>query len=200
VSPTLRFVILSIALAASGLVVIEGAEKQQFRAASAESYAHQSADQVTIGAKPYDTEELTEEAFGKKVDMLRRGVLPVLVVIENKGKDSLDLRQLEVSLVASDGRHAPAVGPEDLYHIGRSAQPREVTQLPVPLPKKKNRLDSPEIAARAFVAKMLPPGDSASGFFYFDAKSERGDRLYVNGVRQAKSGKELLYFEFPMTP
>jgi hypothetical protein len=45
---------------------------------------------------------------------------------------------------------------------------------------------------------MLPPGDSASGFFYFEAKSEAGDKLYLNGVRDARSGQELLYFEFPL--
>jgi hypothetical protein len=45
---------------------------------------------------------------------------------------------------------------------------------------------------------MLPPGDSASGFFYFEARSEPSDKLYVNGMREARSGKEIMYFEFPL--
>ena len=47
-------------------------------------------------------------------------------------------------------------------------------------------MNSPEIVMRSFAAKMLPPGDSASGFFYFEAKSETGDQLYVNGMREAR--------------
>ena len=53
--------------------------------------------------------------------------------------------------------------------------------------------------ARAFVAKMLPPGDSASGFFYdFEARPESGDSIYLNGLHEGRSGKEIMYFEFPM--
>jgi hypothetical protein len=49
---------------------------------------------------------------------------------------------------------------------------------------------------RAFAAKMLAPGDSASGFVYFEAHPEAGDKLYVNGLRDARTQQELLYFEF----
>jgi len=153
---------------------------------------------VTIGAKSFDKEELTESAFGKKVDLLKYGVLPVLVVVENKGKEAVDLQSLEVSLVASDGRHASAVGPEDLIHLGSPAKRPGIKQTPIPMPKKKNPMNSPEIVVRGFSAKMIPPGDSASGFFYFEAKPERGDKLYVNGMREARSGKEIMYFEFPL--
>jgi hypothetical protein len=45
---------------------------------------------------------------------------------------------------------------------------------------------------------MLPPGDKASGFFYFRAASEPGMRLYVSGIYERPSGKELLYFEIPL--
>ncbi len=45
---------------------------------------------------------------------------------------------------------------------------------------------------------MLPPGDTASGFFYFEAKPESGDSVYVNGLRDARSGKEVMYFEFEL--
>ena len=68
--------------------------------------------------------------------------------------------------------------------------------LPNPLPRKKNPLNAPQIVERAFAAKMLPPGDSTSGFFYFEAKPEPGDKLYLNGLRDTRSGQEILYFEF----
>ncbi|MBV9406322.1 MAG: hypothetical protein JO211_13335 [Acidobacteriaceae bacterium] len=169
-----------------------------FHAGPASGYAHQSADHITIGAKPYDNEELTAEAFGKKTDLLKYGVLPVLVVIENKREQALDLRDLEVNLVGADGRHVGVVAPEDLPYLGRHPKrPTVGPRTPIPLPGKKNPLAAPEIVERAFAAKMLPPGDSASGFFYFEARLEAGDKIYLNGLRDARSGNEILYFEFP---
>ncbi len=197
VSPKIRFVILSIAFLGAFAALLLGADKQ-FQAGTASSYSHQTANQVTVGAKSYDKPELTEEAFGKKTDFLKYGVLPVLVVIENKGRNALDLQYLEVNLVASDGRHAAAVSPDELFHVGRPTKRPGIKPLPIPTSRKKNPLETPEIAVRAFIAKMLPPGDSTSGFFYFEAKPEAGDKIYLNGIRDARSKQEMLYFEFPL--
>jgi hypothetical protein len=196
VIPRTRFVISSIALAVAAAVVGTSAEDKPFRAGAASAYAHQTSEQVTIGAKSYDTQELTAEAFGKKADLLKYGVLAVLVVIENKRQKTLDLRNLEVNLVAADGRHAGPVSPEDIPFLGKRSKTPTMNPVPNPLPKKKNPLNAPQIVERAFAAKMLPPGDSTSGFFYFEARPEAGDKLYLNGLRDTPSGKEILYFEF----
>jgi hypothetical protein len=45
---------------------------------------------------------------------------------------------------------------------------------------------------------VLPPGESASGFFYFEAAPESGDKLYLSGMREAGSARELMYFEFAL--
>jgi hypothetical protein len=185
-------------LAGVAAIVGASAEDKAFRPSAASDYAHQTSEKVTVGAKAYDTEELTAEAFGKKTDLLKHGVLPVLVVIENKRQKTLDLRNLEVNLVAVDGRHAGPVSPEDIPFLGRRTKVPTMNPIPNPLPKKKNPLNTPEIVERAFAAKMLPPGDSTSGFFYFEAKPEPGDKLYLNGLRDTPSGQEMLYFEFPL--
>lgn len=195
--PSTRLVISSITLVALGGAIAASTDRE-FRPGGATEYAHQSAEKVTVGAKAFNTEDLTAEVFGKKVDLLRYGVLPVLVVIENKRDKALDLRDLEVSLVAADGRHASSVNPEDIPFLARHGRRPPPVQTPIPLPKKGNPLNSPEIVTRAFSVKMLPPGDSANGFFYFEARSEAGDKLYLNGLRDARSGQEMLYFEFPL--
>lgn len=197
--PGTRFVILSIALAiaCSGTFATAG-EKTSFHANAAGTYAHQVSDSVTIGAKPFGSEDLTAQAFGKKTDLLKYGVLPVLVVIENKRQKTLDLRNLEVNLVGADGRHVSAVAPENLQYLGKRSVKTSVTPVQVRLPKKKNPLLSPELVTRAFAAKMLPPGDSASGFFYFEATPETGDKLYINGLHDTPNGQEITYFEFPI--
>ncbi|HEX3684313.1 MAG TPA: hypothetical protein VHU83_17395 [Bryobacteraceae bacterium] len=181
-------------------IAAAGSNDKEFRPGPASDYAHQSAERVTVGAKPYNTEDLTAEAFGKKTDLLRYGVLPVLVVIENKRDKAIDLRDLEVSLVATDGRHASAVNPEDIPFLAKHGRKPPPVQTPIPLPKRGNPLNAPSIVMRAFSAKMLPPGDSANGFFYFEARSEPGDKLYLNGMRDARSGQDILYFEFPLEP
>jgi hypothetical protein len=180
-------------------VTLSAADKM-FHAGQATDYAHQVSDHVTLGAKPFDTEELTAEVFGKKADLLKYGIVPVLVVIDNGRDKSLDLQDIKVSLVSSDGRHADAMNPDDLQFQGRHKHPTvgPVPRVPVPLPKKGNPLASPEVADRAFSAKMLPPKDSANGFFFFEARPEPGDKLYVTGIRDARSGEEIMYFEFPL--
>jgi len=201
VMPGTRFLLPSITLAAALFLGARASDDEPFRTLAASEYAHQTVQQVIVGAKAYDTHELTAQAFGKKADLLKYGVFPVLVVVENKRADSLDLRQLEVSLVASDGRHVSAVSPDELPFLAKNGKRQPsgpAIALPVPMPKKKNPLADDSIVARAFVAKMLPPGDSASGFFYFEARAERGDSIDLNGLREARSGKEIMYFEFPL--
>jgi hypothetical protein len=178
-----------------------GSEDKPFQAGKAGDYPHQNSEQVLVGAKAFDNPDLTTDAFGKKVDLLKYGVLPVLVVIENKRERSIDLKDLEVSLVGSDGRHVASISPDDIPFIGVDGKRRPRTPgtgVQLPLPKKKNPLAGPEILVRAFAAKMVPPGDSVSGFFYFEAQAEVGDSIYLNGVRDARSGKQILYFEFPL--
>jgi hypothetical protein len=195
----IRFVIASITLAAAAVWSVN-AEEPAFRAKAAGEYVHQTVDKVTVGAKTFNTQELTAQAFGKKPDLLKYGVLPVLVVIENKRDKALDLQNLRVELVASDGRHVTSVSPEDITYLGTAGKKHPSVNpvpLPVPLPKKKNPLSTPDLLVRAFSAKVLAPGDTASGFFYFEAKPETGDSVYLNGMHDARSGQEIMYFEFP---
>ena len=180
-------------------LLLAASDKPPFRAAPADSYPHQKAGEITVGAKPYDKPEMIDDAFGK-VDLLKYGVVPVLVVIENRGKHPIDLKTIEVNLVASDGRKAPAVGPEELFNLKKQSKPKTtINPLPkIPMPAKKNPLLKPELVTRSFTAQVIPPGDTASGFFYFEAKSEPGDTLYLSGMRDARTQQEILYFEFPL--
>ena len=54
---------------------------------------------------------MTKPVFGKKADLVRYGILPVLLVIENQRKEALDLQNIEVQLETSDGRHVIALDP-----------------------------------------------------------------------------------------
>ena len=64
--------------------------------------------------------------------------------------------------------------------------------------KKKNPLDAAEVHGRSFAVEMLPPHDSASGFFYFNTVSYDEAVLYITGIVEAATGQELFYFEIPL--
>lgn len=191
------FVTLSITLALAGNAAMLAGDV--WHVGKAADYPNQTASQITIGAKPFASDAETEPVFGKKADFNKYGILPVLVVIENRRSKTLDLRDLEVTLVGRKGQHVDPLKPDEVAYIALPAQRPTTAKLPFPTPKKKNPLNVPELTGRAFVSKLIPPGDSASGFFYFEAQPEPGMKLYLNKLREQPSGEEILYFEFTIT-
>ena len=180
------------------------ADKQPplFKAGPANSYpSHQTNDKVTMGVDPYVIGEKVKLAFGK-VDPYQYGVLPVLVVIENDSDVSIRLDEMKAEYVGPNGDRVEATPAKDVrYAIG--PRPRGVIdgpagQIPM-LIGKKNPLDAWEIEGRALSAQMLPPGQSASGFLYFETGLQRGATIYIRGLTEAQSGKELLFFELPLS-
>jgi len=177
-------------------------DRPKFEISPAASYAsHQTGDKVTIGAAAYDTAEKAREAFGK-LNPYQYGILPVLVVIQNDGSQTLRVNRIRVDYVAPDGGHVDATPAQDVRYQRGPRQPKVVTgPLPTSGPHishKKNPLDAWEIEGRSFSAEMIPPGQSAGGFFYFQTGHRPGARLYVTGITEAGSGRELLYYEFPL--
>ena len=66
------------------------------------------------------------------------------------------------------------------------------------IPRHCVKLNGWELQGRAFAAKMLPPHQSAHGFFYFNTAHFRASQLYITGIREAATGKELFYYEIPL--
>jgi hypothetical protein len=195
--PSIRkslFLLLSIAAA-------RGAAKDlpKFKPDPAASYpTHQTVDNLTIAAVPYQTDEETQTAFGK-VNPNKYGILPVLVVMQNDSKQVLRLDSMRVEYIRADHTSIDATPSKEVpYVIG----PKRPSMTPSPIPgikrKRKNPLDAWAIDGRAFAARMLPPGESANGFFYFQVAHRPGAKVYLKGIRVASSGKELFYFEIPL--
>jgi hypothetical protein len=177
-------------------------EHAKFEMGPADSYlSHQTSEKVTIGAAPYDTADTAHTAFGK-LNPYQHGILPVLVVIQNSTGQAIRVDRIRVDYIAPDGSHIDATPPQDVRYLNGTNRPNVVTgPLPTKGPKigrHKNPLDAWEIEGRAFSAKMIPPGESAGGFFYFQTGHRSGARVYVTGIQEASSGRDLLYFEFPL--
>lgn len=191
-----RTVIVLLSIAAVGLA----ADNKKFSVQPAASYpGHVTQEKITIAAKPYNTDELAKTAFGK-VKPHERGILPVLVVIQNNTGKALRL-DLQAEFVTADGRHAEAMPPDDVVRFdGVQKRPdMKPPTAPIPLPrKKKGPLNTPEIEGRAFAVKLLPPGESANGFVYFQASDLKGALLYLTGINDAATNQEYFYFEIPL--
>jgi len=177
-------------------------DKGRFAPGSASSYAgHQTQEGITIAAVPYITEEQAKSAFGK-VNPYEHGILPVLVIIENGSGSALRLN-LKAQFVDPENHHLDAYPPEDLIYYQGVKKPPHIgpaTSLPIPLPRrqKKGPLNTPEITNRALSVKLIPNGEKAYGFFYFEAEYNPGSMLYLNGLSNAATGKEYFYFDLPL--
>ena len=172
-----------------------------FRAAPAASFAHRQTNaKVTIGAEAYTSGDKIQIAFGK-VDPYELGVLPVLVAIQNDSDKTIRLDGFKAEYVGPNRNHVAATPARDVRYLQGPVAPKVMTApggKPKILKKKKNPFDAWEIEGRAFSAKMLPPGQSASGFLYFQTRLLDGATLYLTGLTEAGSGSELFYFEIPL--
>ena len=198
-SRTSKCFLLFLSIAVAG-----GADKDQgakFEPGPASSFtARQTISNLTIGARVIETDDQARPAFGK-LNPYKFGILPILVVMQNDGRTTLSLEHVKVDYVAPNRERIEATPAADVKYVNGPEKPKLVSG---PIPRvpgmnvKKNPLAAWEIEGRAFAAKMLPSGHSASGFFYFQTGHRSGSTLYVTGIREASTGKELFYFEVPL--
>ena len=171
-----------------------------FKPEPAPGYANkQTLGKVILAADPYETEEESKIAFGK-AKPYKLGILPVLVVIQNGGDQPIRADNLKAELLGPVRERVGATPAADVRFTRGPKQPR---MTPAPLGgvgiwRSKNPLDAWEIEGRAFAAKMILPGESAHGFFYFESGLQRGMRLYLTGLQEAATGKELFFVEIPL--
>jgi len=183
---------------ASALLLADKKSDGKFSPGPVSSYsAKQTNDNVTVAVSAYDTEELAHTAFGK-LDPNQYGVLPVLVIIQNDTGQALKLDHLEVEYTSVDRQHVEATPPSEVETLGGGRRPSLPSGTPLPRIKHKSPLNTWEIEGRGFAAQMLPPHESANGFFYFQTEHRPGAKFYLTGIKIASTGKDILYFEIPL--
>ncbi len=192
----LALLLVSIATATAA----DNAESK-FEVKPVTAYPHrQTSEKLTIAAQPYQTDEETREAFGK-LNPWAYGILPVLIVIQNDGPDAVKVEHMKFVYTLPDRSRIEATPATDIKYLKGVKQPK-VT--PGPLGgfhgKTKNPLAAWEIEGRAFAAKMIPAGQSASGFVYFQTPlTSAAASVYITGLEDPVTGKELYYFEIPLS-
>src|SRR5579864_1285016 len=137
------FVFKRLALFMSIAAAFAADKEAPFKAAPAASYTHhQTNDKVTIGVDPYFSPDKIKTAFGK-VNPYQYGVLPVLVVIQNDGDQTIRLDRLKAEYVGPNGDRIDATPAKDVKYAAGGRRP---TVMPTPvggvaLKGKKSPLD-----------------------------------------------------------
>jgi hypothetical protein len=195
------FVFKRLALVLSIAAAWAADKETPFKAQPAASYpAHQTSQQLTVAADPYTNSDKLKVAFGK-LDPNEYGVLPVLIVIQNDTGQTIRLSNMKVEYLGPNRERIEATPAKEVRYL---RPPQRPNMIPGPgdkikvLKTKKNPLDAWEIEGRAFAAQMLPPSNAASGFFYFQTPLKPNATIYVSGMREAGTNKEILYFEIPL--
>lgn len=174
---------------------------QPFRPAPAPAWpSHQGIGEVTFATVRYESDADTRPVFGK-VNLNEYGVLPVLLIIDNKSNQGLLLDLMKVQFMAPGGIRLDPTAPKDLPYLIGPKRPNSGPSYPSPIPFKKKKLNPlAEVAidSRAWGAKNLLPGESAHGFFYFQTEWRRNSYIYINGIREARTLKDVFFAEVPM--
>jgi hypothetical protein len=190
----------SLMLALCGLAALAIVWAQSaFKAKPAAGYpSHQDLGKLKIAAVKFESDEETQPAFGK-VNPNEYGVLPVFLILENTSDQTLLLDRMKVAFQFSGNEIAPTP-PGDLPYLIAPKRPGSgpAVPLPIPLPKKKNPMGGIELQTRAWSARTLLKGESATGFFYFQARYRKNAKIYVTGIREGITGKELFYVDVTM--
>ena len=191
---------LLILPACVGLCIAADKDASAFRPKPAAEYSNSKRQEgLRVAAESYTSAEQAKTAFGK-LNPTEHGVLAVLVVMLNESKNVIKLDAMKVEYVDPQRNHIVNIPAQDLPYLKPPERPT-VKANPIPpilQRKKKNALTALELDQRAWGAKMLPPGESANGFFYFQSPPEHGAMLYITGIRNAATGQELFYFEVPL--
>ncbi len=178
------------------------ADRPTFQAKPIDQYANkQTSDGVTMAAEPFITDDQAKTAFGK-LNPWQYNILPVLIVIRNDSQHAVKLDRVRFEYELPDHSRAGTIAASDVKYSKGPGKPK-VSVGPlggIKVGRGKSPLDVPEIEIRAFSARMIPPGETASGFVYFETDiTSAGASLYATGLVDANTGKDLYYFEIPLS-
>lgn len=193
-----KFLIVCLGTAAHRALA---ASQAAFRPGRPSDYpSHQKAGSLEVAAVKYESDEEVRPVFGK-ANPNEYGVLPVLLLFENKGKETIMLDRMKIRYEYRGNQVEPVPASDLPYLTGGPKKPNTGPKypVPIPLPKRKNPLSAIEFETRAFSAKTILPGEAVHGFFYFEVRHQRNAFIYLTGIREGgPAGKDLFFIEVPL--
>lgn len=188
------------------LAVPNALPAEPFRVKTADKYpAKQKQDDLIVAVKTYVSDKDQKEAFGN-VRPFKHGVAPLLLVISNRGTNTYSLENLQVRLITGDREGLEPISGEELATFNPKGHQPTRRQIPgVPglgrTRVKKGPLDRAEITQNEFLAPIVAPKSTASGFLYYwvgGGEALGGSSAYISGIYDITNGRDLFYFEIPL--
>lgn len=154
---------------------------------------------MTIAAEPFETRDEIKSVFGK-ADLQKAGILPVLVVVENKTENTVRLDNLSVQFItATRQKIEPTPANEVLLMLRSKKAPRDLGPSKWPRIGGSRGTEHIEVQVHEFSMRMVPAGEKIHGFFYFDVGQGRdripGSKVYLTNLLWAHNAQPLLFFE-----
>ncbi len=181
-------------------------EKSKFEVRPAAAYAHhQTSEKVTIAVEPMETDEQTREAFGK-VNPFRYGVLPVPIVIQNDGPDlpnQTGTGEIRLHPARMGNRRKPRLA-QDVRFIHGTKAPKEIPTpigIKVKRPPKEPSGGVGRSKDERLRQKCCPPVSPPACFPCISSVDQTSAAALVDisGLANPVTGKELYYFEIPLS-
>ncbi len=203
--PRFRFLV-GVTLAA--LVTLPAMSAPVYRAKTADKYpSKQKQGDVVVAVKAFVSDKDQVSAFGN-TKPYKHGVVPLLLVISNRGRNSYSLEKMQVRFITGQSEGLEPLSADDLVTLNPKGHQPSGRKVPLPVPGlgagkkvRKGPLNRDEIRQNAFVAPIVTPESTASGFmFYYTGTEEslKNSFAYITGIYDITDGKDLFYFEIPL--
>jgi len=155
---------------------------------------------VVIGAFPCETEVKTLELFDTQ-KLFEKGILPVLLVIDNNNVFPIQISEADIYLVDKNGKRERPVPYLDVLleislkkPIKESLSKKQLDKIV----KKEMRLD---FEHKSFGEKLIGPNSTDHGVVFFRRPEDgnlEGYRLYFPEVVNFSEREVLIFFEFDL--
>ena len=191
----------SVALGASG-----DSDKKKLVIKKVEGYpSHQIAEGLAIAVQPYTSDQHCNLVFEYK-GLVSKGVLPVLIVIENRGSETVQIRGEDIYLTLHE-EFERQVRPLELRQVVGKLEKKKKRSIPLPFPRSlgvggsgNKKLD--QLQSRFFDMKLIPPSQNDYGFVYYDLSGKQMlatlKNVYLPEITNVETREQLMFFEISL--
>jgi hypothetical protein len=171
--------------------------------------SHWSQEELTIAADPYWEDEKIGQVFDLK-DLLKRGILPIHVIIENGSAHPIAVNGRAIQLLDRHYGVFEAMTTEEVLSVLFARSPRRSppVNLPIPLPKKTGPSAGAhqeielDLEQNSLHSSRIESGQTRGGFVFFHLPRENtpqsGFRLYIPDIMDVATNKPELFFEIEL--
>jgi hypothetical protein len=171
---------------------------------ASEYASSQDFQSIVIGIYPCETLARTQELFDTK-KLREKGILPVLLVIENNNTFPIRLRESDIYLVDKSGTQKPVMPFIDVLLRINLKKPLSNFSSKKELTAKKvvDEEMYADFEHKSFGEKLIAPVSSDAGVLFFElyeGESLEGSRLYMPEVVNFSTREALVFFEIDLLP